>query len=126
MALWAAFVLDTPAGKIYHVGDTGYHDGINYKALKEKHGPMRVAILPIGAYEPRWFMRGQHQKPEEAVLGHLLCEAETSIGHHWGTFQLTNEAIDAPTTALQEAIMKHNISPQSFVAMRPGEVWQSL
>lgn len=126
MALWAAFVLETPAGKIYHIGDTGFHDGINYKALKEKHGPMRLAILPIGAYEPRWFMKGQHQNPDEAVQGHLLCGAETSIGHHWGTFQLTNEAVNAPTAALEIAMAEHQLAPNSFIPMRPGEVWQSL
>ncbi len=126
MALWAAFLLETPAGKIYHIGDTGFHDGINYHALAHKHGPMRLAILPIGAYEPRWFMKGQHQNPDEAVQGHLLCNAETSIGHHWGTFQLTNEAIDAPQIALEAAIHKHGLPPQNFIPMRPGEVWQSL
>ena len=121
MALWAAFVIETPNGKIYHIGDTGYHNGINYRALHEKHGPLRLAILPIGAYEPRWFMKGQHQNPDEAAQGHLACHAKTSIGHHWGTFQLTNEAIDAPLKALEEARKKHNIREDAFVTLKPGE-----
>lgn len=121
MALWAAFVLETPQGKIYHVGDTGFHDGINYRALAEKHGGMRVSILPIGAYEPRWFMKGQHQNPDEAVQGHLLCNSQTTIGHHWGTFQLTNEAIEAPIEALAEAIEKHGLDENAFLVLRPGE-----
>lgn len=121
MALWAAFVLETPQGKIYHVGDTGFHKGINYKALAEKHGEMRASILPIGAYEPRWFMKGQHQNPDEAVQGHLLCKSQVTIAHHWGTFQLTNEAIEAPLEALAEAKNKHGLADEAFVVLRPGE-----
>lgn len=121
MALWAAFVLETPQGKIYHVGDTGFHKGINYKALAEKHGEMRASILPIGAYEPRWFMKGQHQNPDEAVQGHLLCKSQVTIAHHWGTFQLTNEAIEAPLEALAEAKQKHGLADDAFVVLRPGE-----
>lgn len=124
-ALWAAFVLETPAGKVYHIGDTGFHDGINYRALRKKHGEVDVAILPIGAYEPRWFMKGQHQNPDEAVQGHKLLGAKTSIGHHWGTFQLTNEAIEAPIKALAEARLNHGVAEDAFVPMRPGQSWSS-
>ncbi|MEO0328319.1 MAG: MBL fold metallo-hydrolase [Pseudomonadota bacterium] len=124
-ALWAAFVVETPAGKIYHVGDTGFHSGINYKALHEKHDELRLAILPIGAYEPRWFMNAQHQNPDEAVQGHLLCKAQTSIGHHWGTFQLTNEGIDKPDIALADARIKHGLVEKDFLSLLPGQVWQS-
>ena len=123
MALWSGFVLDTPAGKIYHIGDTGFHDGINYRAAAERHGRFRLAILPIGAYEPRWFMRDQHQDPDEAVRGHQLCKAHYTAGHHWGTFQLTNEAIDAPIRALAEARVRHGVSDEAFRALRPGESW---
>ena len=121
MALWAAFVIETPNAKIYHIGDTGFHDGINYKALRQKHGEMDLAILPIGAYEPRWFMRGQHQNPDEAVQGHKLIGAKTSIGHHWGTFRLTNEAIEAPLEALAKARGDHGLADEAFVTLRPGE-----
>ena len=124
-ALWAAFVLETPAGKIYHVGDTGFHDGINYQALYEKHGAVRLAILPFGAYEPRWFMKGQHQNPDEAVRGAKLCHAQTTVGHHWGTFQLTNEAIGDPIEALEIARSKHGLTENQFVPLHPGEVWQT-
>ena len=121
MALWAAFVLETPQGKIYHIGDTGFHSGINYKALFQKHGEMRASILPIGAYEPRWFMKGQHQNPDEAVQGHLLCKSKITIAHHWGTFQLTNEAIEAPLEALVEAKKKYGLIDEAFVILRPGQ-----
>jgi len=123
MALWAAFVISTPAGKIYHVGDTGFHEGINYKAAREKHGGFRLAILPFGAYEPRWFMKGQHQNPEEAVAGMELCNAAYVAGHHFATFQLTNEAIDAPVAALQEALSARGIEPGRFRPLRAGEVF---
>ncbi len=124
MALWAAFVLDTPAGKIFHIGDTGFHDGSHYQEIAEKHGPMRLAILPIGAYEPRWFMKGQHQNPQEAVDGFQLCNADFAVGHHWGTFQLTNEAIHHPADHLAEALAKAGIAPARFKPLRPGEAFE--
>ena len=123
MALWAAFVLETPAGRIYHVGDTGFHDGIHYRAAREKHGDLRLAILPFGAYEPRWFMKGQHQNPEEAVHGMQLCGAAHVAGHHWGTFRLTNEGIEAPRRALETALDEAGIDRTRFRPMRPGEVF---
>ncbi|MAZ15826.1 MBL fold metallo-hydrolase [Oricola sp.] len=123
MALWAGFVIETPGGKIYHVGDTGFHDGINYRNAAEKHGSFRLAILPIGAYEPRWFMTPQHQNPDEAVRGHKLCNAAHTAGHHWGTFNLTDEGIEDPLTALEEALERHEVAPETFRPLRPGEAW---
>jgi L-ascorbate metabolism protein UlaG (beta-lactamase superfamily) len=121
MALWAAFVIETPHGKIYHIGDTGFHDGINYRAAAVKHGGFRLGILPIGAYEPRWFMKGQHQNPAEAVEGMKLAGIAHAVGHHWGTFQLTNEPVHAPVEALAAALDLHDIHPDRFRPLRPGE-----
>jgi L-ascorbate metabolism protein UlaG (beta-lactamase superfamily) len=121
-ALWASFVLETPAGKIYVVCDSGYGDGRHFRRVAEKHGPLRLAILPIGAYEPRWFMRDQHMNPEDAVKALLDCGAQDALGHHHGTFQLTDEAIDAPAKALVEALDAAQIPQQRFVAMKPGQV----
>lgn len=123
MALWAAFVIETPAGKIYHIGDTGFHGGTNYRAAREKHGPFRLANLPFGCYEPRWFMEAQHQNPEEAVMGMLACGAGHVAGHHWGTFRLTNEGIEDPLRALEAALDKAGIARDRFRALRPGEVF---
>lgn len=123
MALWAGFVIEGPAGNIYHVGDTGFHGGRNYREVRQKHGDIRLAILPFGAYEPRWFMKGQHQNPTEAVAGMELCGARHVAGHHWGTFQLTNEGIEEPKLALAEAMERRAISHDRFRPMHPGEVW---
>lgn len=121
-ALWASFVLETPAGKIYIVCDSGYGDGGHFRRVAEKHGPLRLAILPIGAYEPRWFMRDQHMNPEDAVKALADCGAQEALGHHHGTFQLTDEAIDAPAQALVEALDAAKIPQERFVAMKPGQV----
>ncbi|CAN7207983.1 MBL fold metallo-hydrolase [Mesorhizobium sp. LjNodule214] len=123
MALWAGFVVETPAGKVYFAGDTGFHGGTNYRLMAKKHGGFRLAILPIGAYEPRWFMAPQHQNPEEAVQGMKLCNAAHAAGCHWGTFQLTNEPIDEPTRKLAEALDTEGVPQERFRALRPGEVW---
>ena len=123
MALWASFAIETAAGKIYHIGDTGFHRGINYRAAAERHGGFRLAILPIGAYEPRWFMEGQHQNPDEAVQGMKLANAAFAAGHHWSTFQLTNEPMDEPGRKLAEAVATHGVEAQRFRPMLPGEVW---
>jgi L-ascorbate metabolism protein UlaG (beta-lactamase superfamily) len=123
MALWSGFVIEAPAGKVYHVGDTGFHDGINYRNAAEKHGGFRLSILPIGAYEPRWFMVGQHQTPDEAVRGHLLSNTAFTAGHHWGTFRLTDEGVEEPIEALDTALEQHGVGADAFRPLRPGEAW---
>jgi L-ascorbate metabolism protein UlaG (beta-lactamase superfamily) len=123
-ALWAAFVLETPAGRIYLVGDSGYGDGHHFRTARDRHGPFRLAVLPIGAYEPRWFMQDQHMNPAESVRAFRECGAELALAHHFGTFHLTDEAIDAPEAALKEALAGAGIAPEQFRALKPGEVWQ--
>ena len=125
MALWCAFVIEAPAGRIYHIADTGFAGGSLFTAVREKHGAMRLAILPIGAYEPRWFMRDQHVDPAESVAIFEACGAQDAIGHHWGTFQLTDEAIDAPPRALRAALETRGIEPSRFRAFHPGEVFEA-
>jgi L-ascorbate metabolism protein UlaG (beta-lactamase superfamily) len=121
-ALWAAFVLETPGGRIFFVGDSGYGDGRHFRAVRERHGPIRLAILPIGAYEPRWFMQDQHMNPEEAVQAFRDCGAELALAHHFGTFRLTDEAIDAPLAALEAALAAAAVPAERFRALRPGQV----
>ena len=122
--LWASFVLETPAGKLYIVCDSGYGDGTHFRRVAETHGPLRLAILPIGAYEPRWFMRDQHMNPEDAVKALADCGAAQALGHHYGTFQLTDEAIDAPLIALGEALDQARVPREKFAALKPGQVFE--
>jgi len=119
-ALWGGYVIETPAGRIYHVTDTGYHDSL-FRETRERYGPFRLAIIPIGAYEPRWFMREQHVNPEEAVRVLQDCGAEQALAHHFGTFQLTDEAIEAPVIALREACASRGIADGKFRILDPGQ-----
>ena len=123
-ALWASFVIETPAGRIYHVADSGYGDGTHFREARDRYGPFRLAILPIGAYEPRWFMRDMHMNPPEAIQAFVTVGAELGMAHHYGTFQLTDEAIDAPIRALDEARVNEGIGPERFRRLAPGQVWE--
>jgi L-ascorbate metabolism protein UlaG (beta-lactamase superfamily) len=125
MSLWASFVIAAPAGRIYFVGDSSYGDGRHFRDARERHGPFRLAMLPIGAYEPRWFMADQHMNPAESVQAFIDCGAELALAHHHGTFQLTDEAIDAPLIALAEALRAAGLTAEQFGALRPGQVWQA-
>jgi len=98
-----------------------------HERFAARHGAGRgfdLALLPIGAYEPRWFMSAQHMNPGEAVKAFAHSGAELALGHHYGTFQLTDEPIDAPATALAEARAAAGLSPERFLLLRPGEVWE--
>jgi len=123
-ALWASFVLETPAGKIYIVCDSGYGEGKHFRRVADAHGPLRLAILPIGAYEPRSFMKDQHMNPSDAVKALADCGAEQALAHHHGTFQLTDEAIDAPLIALAAALDEAKIPRERFAALKPGQVFE--
>ncbi len=123
-ALWASFVLETQAGKLYIVCDSGYGEGKHFRRVAEAHGPLRLAILPIGAYEPRWFMRDQHMNPSDAVKALSDCGAAQALAHHHGTFQLTDEAIDAPAIALGEALDAANVPRERFAVLKPGQVFE--
>lgn len=125
MALWASYVISTPQGRIYHIGDTGYHDGTMFREHGETFGPFKLAILPIGAYEPRWFMSDNHMNPAEAVEVMKSLKAEHALGHHWGTFQLTNEGVERPRDALIAALKDAGVPQEQFTPSLPGMVWQA-
>jgi L-ascorbate metabolism protein UlaG (beta-lactamase superfamily) len=122
-ALWGAFVIETAGGAIYFAADTGYGTGETFREVKSKFGPPRLSLLPIGAYEPRWFMKPQHMNPAEAVQAHLDLGTATSFAIHHGTVQLTDEAVDAPVLALHEALALHNIERTDFIV---GEIGQTI
>jgi len=118
-ALWGGFMLAAGGARIFFAGDTAYaglfHD------VRLRLGPIALALLPIGAYEPRWFMQSVHMNPAEAVQAHLDLEASESVGMHFGTFQMTTEGIDEPLRALEQALSAQNISPSRFRTLRFGE-----
>ncbi|WP_108610557.1 MBL fold metallo-hydrolase [Aminobacter sp. MSH1] len=123
MALWAGFFVQTKSGSVWFAGDTGYGDGAIFREVRERYGAPDVALIPIGAYAPRWFMASQHVDPQEAVQILRDIGALYAIGIHWGTFQLTDEGREAPKEELAEAQARAGIDPRRFVAAIPGEAF---
>ncbi len=122
-ALWSGFVLRGLGEGVFFAGDTGFDGGQPFRRVAERHGELGLALLPIGAYEPRWFMVSQHMNPEEAVQGFRLLGARQALGYHWGTFQLTNEGAERPAVDLTAALAGQGVEPSRFLAARPGQVW---
>jgi L-ascorbate metabolism protein UlaG (beta-lactamase superfamily) len=118
-ALWGGFFVQTGGARIFFSGDTAYAP--LFREVRQRFGPIDLALLPIGAYEPRWFMRAVHMNPAEAVQAHVDLEASESIGMHFGTFQLTTEGIDEPLRALEDACRARNIPPSRFRTLGFGE-----
>lgn len=116
-ALWGSFFLKANNRSIYFAGDTGY--GPHFAEIQKRMGDVDLALLPIGAYEPRWFMKDIHMNPEDAVLAHLDLKAKQSLGMHFGMFQLTNEGIDTPLQDLDLAVLKHKVD--NFKTLKPGQ-----
>ncbi|MBO1323560.1 MBL fold metallo-hydrolase [Acetobacter sp. TBRC 12305] len=123
MALWSGFWLQTPKGQIGFAGDTGYGEGAIFRDLHARYGAPDVALIPIGAYEPRSFMATQHVNPVEAVRIFRDIGARQALGIHWGTFQLTDEARTAPCADLHAALLAADIAPDRFVPAEPGGVY---
>ncbi len=123
MALWGGHWLETAAGSIYFAGDTGYGDGAIFRAMRARYGRPEVALIPIGAYAPRWFMSAQHVDPAEAVAIARDTGARRALGIHWGTFRLTDEGRAAPAAALAEAMAAAGMAHDRFVAAEPGAAY---
>jgi L-ascorbate metabolism protein UlaG (beta-lactamase superfamily) len=117
--LWGGFVIEGPSGRVYFAGDTGY--GPHFAAIRARLGPPTLAILPIGAYEPRWFMRSSHMGPDEAVLAHRDLQATRSIGVHWWTFDLSDEGRWQPAGELALALDAQRVPRSSFTALINGQ-----
>jgi L-ascorbate metabolism protein UlaG (beta-lactamase superfamily) len=118
--LWGGFYLNLGPKRVWFVGDSGY-DAEIFRSVQERCGPPDLALIPIGAYEPRWFMAPMHMNPAEALQAHRDVGARRSIGMHWGTFQLTDEGRDDPVHALDKAREAQDVSPEEFMVMTPGE-----
>jgi L-ascorbate metabolism protein UlaG (beta-lactamase superfamily) len=117
--LWCGFVVCVDGVTIYFAGDAGYAP--HFAEIGARHPGIDVALIPIGAYEPRWFMSPVHMNPEEAVRAHLDVKARVSIGMHFGTFQLTDEPIDEPLHALERARVQHGVTQEAFRTLDFGE-----
>jgi L-ascorbate metabolism protein UlaG (beta-lactamase superfamily) len=117
--LWCGFVVSVDGVTIYCAGDTGYMP--QFAEIGARCGPIDVALLPIGAYEPRWFMQPMHMNPEDAVRAHLDISPRLSVGMHFGTFQLTDEGIDEPLRALERARAAAGVATQAFRVLDFGE-----
>ena len=119
LTLWCGYVIRVDQVGIYFAADTGYTP--QFKEIGERCPSIDVALLPIGAYEPRWFMAPVHMNPEEAVRAHRDVRARVSIGMHFGTFQLTDEGIDEPLRALEAAKAAHGVKAEAFRTLDVGE-----
>jgi L-ascorbate metabolism protein UlaG (beta-lactamase superfamily) len=112
--LWCGYVIETAGHIVYFAGDTGF--GTHFSVIREQFGAPHLALLPIGAYEPRWFMSPVHMAPDEAVRAHGILGAKTSIAIHHGTFQLGDESIDTPKRQLRACT-----SDESFLVLDNGQ-----
>jgi N-acyl-phosphatidylethanolamine-hydrolysing phospholipase D len=117
--LWCGWVLQTPAGPVYFAGCSGYSP--DFQEIGARLGPMRLSLLPIGCYRPRWFMQPMHVNPPEAVKVHQEVRSRQSIGMHWGTFRLTDEPLGEPPLYLKQAVAEAGLPPEDFTVMSLGE-----
>jgi len=113
-ALWCGYAIEYPKQLLYFAGDTGF--GNHFAQIRENFGSPNIALLPIGAYDPRWFMSPVHMSPEEAVRAHEILGAKTAIAIHHGTFQLADEGIDTPKKRLLAC--RHD---ESFLILNNGQ-----
>lgn len=118
-SLWGGFVLTGTGKQVFFTGDSAYGD--HFHEIRRRLGRIDLALLPIGAYEPRWLMRAAHMNPEEAVRAHRDLAPRRSIGMHFGTFQLTDEAIDAPRDELRQSLRQYGVEESAFVVPGFGE-----
>ncbi len=104
--LWAGYVLKTTQGNIYFAGDSGY--GTFFKEIGDKYGPMKASLIPIGAYQPLWFMSPVHINPTEALQVHKDVQSEFTIGMHYGTFPLADDGQMEPVNDFRQAKSDEN------------------
>lgn len=117
--LWASWIVLSEDFRFYFGGDAGYSP--HFRETGEKYGPFDLASLPIGAYEPRWFMKDHHINPEEAVQAHMDLKSKKSVAMHWGTFILTDEPLDEPPVRLRQAMKDRGLPDDEFRVLKHGE-----
>jgi N-acyl-phosphatidylethanolamine-hydrolysing phospholipase D len=119
--LWGTWLIEGGGRKIFYAGDSGYFRG--FAEFGEKFGPIDAALLPIAAYEPRWFMSVYHMNPDEAVKAFLDLRAQHFIPQQWGVFDLTDEPMDAPARAYREAAARAGLPEERTPLLLHGETW---
>jgi L-ascorbate metabolism protein UlaG (beta-lactamase superfamily) len=118
--LWGGFIIEGFVGDVIFMGDTAFGEFL--KEIKKKFTHFRLAILPIGSYEKRWFMKTQHMNPDDAVRGHQMLEVNQSVGFHFGTFkEHPEQTIDAHEEDLKVALEKYNVPKSEFWLLKFGE-----
>lgn len=117
-ALWGGLSILTPTEHCFFAGDTGYSQ--HFEQIKQTYGAPRLALLPIGAYEPRHMMRSVHMNPADAVQAHIDLQAKQSLSIHYRTFQLTDEAMNQPLIELSTALTQAQITDESFFNLIEG------
>jgi N-acyl-phosphatidylethanolamine-hydrolysing phospholipase D len=123
--LWSGWVIALGSHRVFFAGDTGLHP--EFADISRRLGPFDAAILPIGAYEPRWFMRTVHMSPEDSVAAYCEIAAATPedecafVPCHWGTFRLTDEPLDEPPRRLRKAWSEAGLDEQRLWMLRHGE-----
>lgn len=121
-ALWAALTIETNGGNIYFIGDAGYGKGRYFKRDKAKFGTFRLALLPIGAYQPRWFHENMHMNPDDMLKAHNDLGQPYTIPSHYDVFKLTDEGFGDPGMALKQAMKQQQIGDKVKV-LKVGEVF---
>jgi N-acyl-phosphatidylethanolamine-hydrolysing phospholipase D len=119
--LWGSWFIEGEKRKVFFAGDTGYFSG--FKEFGKKFGSIDAALLPIGGYEPRWFMEKYHMNPEEAVRAFLDLKAQVLFPLHWGVFDLTDEPLDLPPKALREAARAAHLNEERTPVIPHGGTW---
>ena len=119
--LWASWHMDLAGTGIWFAGDTGYNDK-QFREIGQRIEDIDLALIPIGAYEPRSFMKLYHVNPDEAIRIHKDVGAKQSIGMHWGTFPLTAEGPGDPVVELEMQRANHQVSNEEFSVMAVGEI----
>lgn len=117
--LWGGWWLQTDKARFFFAGDTGYSD--DFKVIRARLGAPDLAAIPVGTYEPRWFMGRHHVAPDEALRIHQDLGARQSFGIHWGTFELSDESLDRPPKDFMTARAAAGIAPEAFYLLRHGE-----
>ncbi len=121
-ALWSGFTVGLGDKRLYFAGDTGFAGGAPFAAAAAKHGRFDAALLPIGAYAPRWFMADAHMDPDEAVAAHRLLGHPPTLAIHHGTFQLTDEPREEPAERLAK-LVTDDPALAGFRLLAPGGTW---